>query len=147
MNLKLTLRQKRRQSPESGFTLMELIVVIAILGLLSAIAVPRVIGYLDNAKIGAAKSSIDGLSSALDLYRIDVGRFPTTKEGLDALLAMPAAATGWNGPYIRKKAELTDPWGHAYQYASPGQHGLFDLFSYGPNSKGPTDLSNALTSW
>src|SRR5215470_9315921 len=93
---------------EHGFTLTELLVVLAILGLLAAVSVPQVLKYLDGAKVSTAKSSIEALSSALDHYRVDVGNYPDTEEGLHALLAAPADVSGWNGPYVKKQANLTD---------------------------------------
>lgn len=124
-----------RRIGDGGYTLVELLVVLAILGLLAGITVPRVIKYLDGAKVRAAGSAVEGLSSAIDLFRIDVGRLPTQQEGLNALLEAPSSAAGWNGPYIKKRANLTDPWGQPYQYKIPGEHGGFDLFSLGPDGK------------
>ncbi len=125
---------------ERGYTLVELLVVIAILGLLAAIATPQVIKYLNHARIGTAKTEIESLSSALDLFKLDVGRYPTTEEGLNALVTAPAGVTTWNGPYIKKASNLSDPWGHPFNYRSPGQHGEFDIYSYGSDSE---DKANA----
>jgi general secretion pathway protein G len=120
---------------EQGYTLVELLVVIAILGLLAAIATPRVINYLNHARIGTAKTEVENLSSALDLFKLDVGRYPTTEEGLNALVTAPAGVTAWNGPYIKKTSNLSDPWDHPFNYRSPGQHGEFDIYSYGSDSE------------
>ena len=120
---------------EQGYTLVELLVVIAILGLLAAIATPQVIKYLNHARVGTAKTEVESLSSALDLFKFDVGRYPTTEEGLTALVTAPAGVTTWNGPYIKKIASLTDPWGHPFHYRSPGEHGEFDIYSYGSDSE------------
>jgi general secretion pathway protein G len=117
---------------DAGYTLLELLVVLGILGLLAVIATPQVLKYLDNARLGTAKTEIGNLSLAADLYRLDVGRYPTTEEGLTALLVAPPDVESWNGPYLTRGAKLTDPWGQAYRYRSPGEHGDFDIFSYGP---------------
>jgi general secretion pathway protein G len=119
---------------EQGYTLVELLVVIAILGLLAAIATPRVINYLNHARVSTAKTEVESLSSALDLFKLDVGRYPTTEEGLNALVTAPAGVTTWNGPYIKKASNLSDPWDHPFNYRSPGQHGEFDIYSYGSDS-------------
>ena len=114
-----------------GYTLMELLVVLAILGLLTAIATPYVIHYLDEAKVRTAKTEIANISAALDLFRYDVGRYPTTQEGLGTLMAAPVGVENWNGPYLKKINGLVDPWGRPYLYRFPGEHGEFDLYSYG----------------
>jgi len=121
---------------EDGYTLMELLVVLAILGMLTAIATPFVIKYLDDAKIRTAKTEIANISAGLDLYKIDVGRYPTTQEGLDALVKQPTGEDKWNGPYIKKSSAIDDPWGHPYFYKSPGDHGDFDLYSFGAKGEG-----------
>jgi general secretion pathway protein G len=125
---------------EQGYTLVELLVVIAILGLLAAIATPQVIKYLNHARVGTAKTEVESLSSALDLFKLDVGRYPSTEEGLSALVTAPAGVATWNGPYIKKTASLTDPWGQPFHYRSPGEHGEFDIYSYGSDSE---DKANA----
>jgi len=120
---------------ESGYTLMELLVVLAILGLLAAIATPMVLHYLDSAKVSTAKTEVSNLAAGLDLYKYDVGRYPTTQEGLEALVSAPQGVDNWNGPYVKKTTKLTDPWGHPYNYKYPGSHGEFDLFSYGAHAE------------
>lgn len=133
---------------EAAYTLLELLVVLAILGFLAAIATPQVLKYLDNAKLGAAKTQIGNLSLAVDLYRFDVGHYPTTEQGLEALEGAPTDVESWNGPYITRGASLIDPWGNAYQYRSPGEHGPFDIFSYGAASPGESDASGpSVRSW
>src|SRR5215472_2467198 len=124
---------------DAGYTLVELLVVVAFLGLLTLIATPFVLRYLDNAKVSTAKTEIANISAGLDLFKIDVGRYPTTEEGLDALMKPPAGVDNWNGPYIRKLAGLKDPWGRPYLYRSPGEHGEFDIYSYG--AKGEASAS------
>lgn len=131
---------------EDGLTLIELLVVLAIIGLIAAVATPQVIGYLDRAKVSTAKSQIQHMATALDLYKLDVGRYPSTDEGLAALLAAPKTATNWSGPYLKAKAALNDPWGGPYQYRHPGQHAEYDLFSTGP--KGAAGGSgDAISNW
>lgn len=131
-----------------GFTLIELLVVLVILGLLAALAGPRVMKYLGGAKSDTAKLQIEEFSSSLDLYRLEVGRYPTSEEGLQALVQAPAGVTGWNGPYLKKKDVPNDPWGNPYHYAAPGQHGPFDLFSYGAdNQEGGDGENKDLVNW
>lgn len=143
-----TLWSKRLQleSMERGYTLIELLVVIGILGLLAVIATPQVLNYLAGAKMSTAKTEIENLSSALDLFKLDVGQYPTSQEGLTALLAAPEGSESWHGPYVKRKANLIDPWGRAFNYRSPGQHGEFDLFSYGPQGDGNEDAPQ-IASW
>jgi len=131
-------RKLPRSHHEGGYTLMELLVVLAILGLLVAMATPLVLKYLDHAKVSTAKTEVANLSASLDLFKYDIGRYPTTQEGLPALLKSPPALESWNGPYIKKATAFNDPWGHPYLYRSPGQHGDFDLYSFGPDGEKAT---------
>jgi general secretion pathway protein G len=132
----------------SGFTLIELLVVLVILGLLAALAGPRVVGYLGGAKSDSAKLQIEQFGSALDLYRLELNRYPTTEEGLQALVQAPAGVTGWNGPYLKKKAVPKDPWGNDYHYVSPGQQGAYDLYSLGAdNREGGEGENKDVVSW
>lgn len=115
-----------------GFTLIELLVVLAILGLIAAFAVPRVLGYLSGAKTDAAMIQIRNIGAALDLYRLENGSYPSTAEGLKALIEKPQGARRWNGPYLDKAEGIIDPWGRPYRYRFPPEHGLeYDLFSLG----------------
>lgn len=125
-------RIRRQMKADAGFTLIELLVVLAIIGLLASIATPQVLKHLDGAKLSTAKVQVQNLSSAMDVFKLDVGRYPSTEEGLNALVQAPASASGWNGPYIKKGSGLTDPWGVPYNYKEPGEHGEFDLYSLGP---------------
>lgn len=126
------MRQKREHRKGSqGFTLIELLVVLAIIGLLAGLVGPQVMKHLGESKTKTARLQIEELASALDMYRLDVGRYPTGDEGLQALIEQPASARVWNGPYLRKKKVPGDPWNNAYHYVAPGQHGKFDLFSLG----------------
>src|ERR1700693_5828828 len=116
---------------EGGFTLVEMLVVITIIGLIMALVGPRVLNYLGESKVKAARIQIESLSSALDLYYLDVGRYPSSSEGLAALAQQPGGVQSWNGPYLRTGSVPNDPWGHPYLYRSPGEHGSFDIVSYG----------------
>lgn len=118
-----------------GFTLIELLVVLVILGLLAALAGPKVIGYLGGAKSDTAKLQIEELGSALDLYHLEVGRYPSSQEGLQALVQAPGDVDKWKGPYLKKKEVPKDPWGNDYRYESPGQHGSYDLFTLGADNR------------
>jgi general secretion pathway protein G len=131
-----------------GFTLIELLVVLMILGLIAGVIGPRVVGYLGGAKSDTAKLQIEEMGAALDLYKLEVGRYPTTEEGLQALVQAPAGATGWRGPYLKKKLVPKDPWGNPYHYAAPGQHGVYDVYSYGAdNRQGGEDENKDILSW
>jgi general secretion pathway protein G len=141
-------RAPGRANPEAGFTLLELLVVLAILGMLAAFAVPQVMSYLDRAKSDSAKIQISNISTALDLYRLDVGRYPSTSEGLSGLVNRPTAADRWNGPYVKKEESLIDPWNEPYGYRSPGQHGAYDLYSLGADkAEGGEGEDRDVTSW
>jgi general secretion pathway protein G len=136
-----------RRTGEAGYTLMELLVVLVILGLLTSIGTVMVLRYLDSAKVGTANTEKATFVTALDLFKLDVGRYPTTDEGLEALVKDPPTAENWNGPYL-KVTNLNDPWGHPFVYRSPGQHGDFDLYSYGPKGKeGGGDANPPIKNW
>ncbi len=131
-----------------GFTLVELLVVLVILGLLAGLVGPNVMRWLGDSKTKTARLQIEELSQALDLYHLEVGRYPTTDEGLQALIKRPANATRWNGPYLRKSTIPQDPWGQSYQYRFPGQHGAFDLYSLGADNREGGDGENQdIVSW
>lgn len=120
---------------QRGFTLLELLVVLVILGLLAALAGPQVMKYVSGAKSDTAALQLEEFSAALDMYKLENGRYPNTQEGLQALVAAPGGVTSWNGPYLKKKAVPKDPWGADYEYVSPGQHGPFDLHTYGADKR------------
>jgi len=122
--------KKRGLKKEYGFTLVEILVVIIIIGLLAALVGPRLFGKVGTAKQKAAKAQIELFGTALDTYRLDVGTYPTTEEGLKALREKPSGLEKWQGPYLTKEIPL-DPWGNAYVYKCPGEHGEYDLISYG----------------
>jgi general secretion pathway protein G len=128
-------RRSAAQMGTTGFTLIELMVVLLILAMLTTIAAPRVTKYLGKAKSQTAQTQVAALSAAVDAFVIDVGRPPTDEEGLAALLSAPAETPTWDGPYIKKSASLTDPWGRAYRYRSPGQHSEYDIFSWAADGK------------
>ena len=117
-----------------GFTLLELLIVIVIIGMLAAYVGPKYFTQLGKSERTMAKAQIAGLEKALDTFRLDVGRYPTTEEGLAALVNKPGAVTQWNGPYLKKEVPL-DPWGHPYQYQSPGANSEIDLRSYGKDGQ------------
>jgi len=130
-----------------GFTLIELLVVMIIIGLLAALVGPRFIRQEEKAKVKAAKAQIELLSTALDTFRLDVGRYPTTQEGLEAIRTQPGGVERWDGPYLKKDVPA-DPWGKPYVYKSPGDHGPFDILSYGADGTAGGDGDNHdITSW
>jgi general secretion pathway protein G len=139
---------KSRRQGDAGFTLLELLVVLAILGLLAAIIAPQVIKYLGTSRTQTAKVQVQNVVAALELYRLDVGRYPTPQEGLKALVTAPQSATGWNGPYLRKDSALVDPWGDVYLYRVPGEHGEVDVYSLGSDKQpGGTGEAQDVGSW
>tara|TARA_R110002049_G_scaffold17416_23_gene67832 strand:+ start:1558 stop:1983 length:426 start_codon:yes stop_codon:yes gene_type:complete len=140
----MNLRPNRRRS--IGFTLVELLVVLAILGLLAGLVGPRVLSQLDGAKSKTAVVQIKDLEQAVEIYKLDVGRFPTSDEGLDALVSDPGV-NGWNGPYLRRGLP-DDPWGNAFRYESPGRNGDVDIYSYGAdNAPGGSGENADLGNW
>lgn len=142
------LAARARSKATRGFTLLELLVVLVILGLLAAVAVPQVLNYLGGARTDAAGLQVQQLSATLDLYRLDAGRYPNQDEGLDALVVQPGDAKNWNGPYVKKEEMLVDPWGNRFVYRFPGQHGAFDLFSLGADGEeGGEDEDQDVVSW
>lgn len=130
-----------------GITLIELVVVMTIIALFATLAGGRYFRNVDRARQTQAKSQIATFESTLDLFRLDVGRYPTTEEGLQALRVKPANAESWDGPYLAKEVP-PDPWNHAYVYRSPGQHGDYDLLCYGSDGQeGGEGLASDIVSW
>jgi general secretion pathway protein G len=139
---------RRQTSAEVGFSLIELLVVLAILGLLISLVAPPVLRYLGRAKTEVAKVDIHNLESSLELYRLDFGRYPTQSEGLKALVEKPAGLERWQGPYLKQKTVPTDPWGHPYHYRIPGEHGDYDLYSLGADdAPGGTGENQDVVNW
>ena len=133
---------------ERGLTLIELLVVLLILSLIAAFAVPRVMKYLGGARSDAAAIQVERLGGILDLYRLDMGRYPGTDDGLRALVEAPFEAGRWNGPYLKKENSLIDPWGEPYEYRFPGDHGDYDLFTLGADGREGGDGEDTdVTSW
>ncbi len=124
------LHTKRQRKP-NGFTLLELLVVLAILGLLAAIVGPQVLRYLGSSKSQTASIQIKNIASSVQLFRLDAGRFPTNQEGLKALVESPASVPLWNGPYLPDATAIIDPWGKPYMMVVPGKRGEIDIFTYG----------------
>lgn len=142
------MRQPKNRATSDGFTLIELLVVLAIIGLLAGLVGPQVMKHLGESKTKAARLQIEELASAFDMYRLDVGRYPVTDEGLQALVEQPASARNWNGPYLRKKKVPLDPWNNPYHYVMPGQHGKFDLYSLGADgSEGGEGEDQDILGW
>jgi general secretion pathway protein G len=130
-----------------GFTLIELLIVMVILGLLASIVVPKMFGHVDSAKVDTTRTQLSSLETALDAFRLDVGRYPTSDEGLTVIVNAPAddspGASHWRGPYLKHLPK--DAWGNPFQYKAPGQHGDYDLWSNGPSGKEGSD--DNVTSW
>ena len=133
----------RRIARADGFTLIELLVVLVIIGLLATLVAPNFIGQSEKAKPKAARVQMENMRNALDMYQLDVGRYPTTEVGLTALRQRPSSATRWSGPYLRDELPM-DPWGHPYIYRNPGESGgNYDLGSYGADGRAGGDGNNA----
>ena len=129
---------RERRGPdagEQGFTLVEMLVVITIIGLIMGLIGPRVLNYLSESKVKAAKIQLQSFASALDLFYLDAGRFPSTSEGLAALVKQTPGVSAWNGPYLRGGNVPNDPWSHGYVYRSPGEHSPYDILSYGSDGQ------------
>lgn len=141
----------RKLTPPSlwrGFTLIELLVVLVILGLLAGLVGPQVMKYLSSANTDTARLQVENLNTALDAYRLEVGRYPSTTEGLLALIQAPPGANRWNGPYLKKSLVPKDPWGNDYHYVAPGQHGPYDLYSLGAdNAEGGDGENQDILGW
>ena len=144
--MKLAL-SKNFAANAAGFTLIELIVVVAIIGLLAGLVVPQFIKQEEKATAKAVKAQIELLGTALDTFRLDVGRYPTSQEGLQALNQRPGGVDRWDGPYLKKELP-SDPWGKPYIYKSPGDHGPYDIISYGADgAPGGQDNNRDISSW
>ena len=139
--------ERRRKRREEGFTLVEILIVVIIIGLLAALVGPKLFGKVSGAKLKAAKAQIELFGTALDTFRLDLGRYPTAEEGLKALREKPSGTEGWQGPYLPKEIPV-DPWGRPYVYKSPGDHGDYDLLSYGlDGAEGGEAENQDIVSW
>jgi len=135
-------------APIRGMTLIEILVVLTLIGIVMGIVGGNYLGQGEKAKAKAAKIEIEQIGQTLDLFRLEVGRYPTTQEGLQALITAPTGVPNWNGPYWKKNTLPKDPWTNEYKYASPGQHGAYDLWSYGADGKeGGEGTNKDITSW
>jgi general secretion pathway protein G len=138
---------KKHLSDSRGFTLVELIVVVIIIGLLAGLVLPQFIRQEEKAKLKTARAQIELLGTALDTFRLDVGRYPTSDEGLQSLRQKPGAIDRWDGPYLKKELPL-DPWSKPYLYKSPGEHGPYDILSSGADgAPGGEGDNRDITSW
>ncbi len=138
---------KKNALLNSGFTLLELLVVMVIIGLLAGYVGPRYFAQIGKSETKVARSQIDALEKALDQYRLDTGHYPTTEQGLNYLNTRPTNEPRWDGPYLKKNVPV-DPWGKPYLYRQPGEHGEFDLFSYGKDGQpGGTSDAVDVTNW
>jgi general secretion pathway protein G len=143
----MTRTIRRLHRDQRGFTLIELLVVVVILGLLAALVGPRFFGRIGQSKQAAARVQIEMLGAALDQLKLDTSRYPASQEGLAALQANPGNLNGWEGPYLKKDVPR-DPWGNPYQYKSPGDHGEYDLWSFGSDgAPGGDGEATDVTSW
>ena len=124
-----------QKAGEEGFTLVEMLVVITIIGLIMGLIGPRVLNYLSESKVKTARIQLQSFASALDLFYLDAGRYPSTSEGLAALVHQTPGVAAWNGPYLKGGSVPNDPWNHAYVYRAPGQHGPYDIMSYGSDGQ------------
>jgi general secretion pathway protein G len=137
-----------RNDGERGFTLLELLVVLAILGLLAAIVGPQVIKYLGSSKTQSAAVQVKNVAASLELFRLDAGRYPTPEEGLKALVTAPPSVPIWNGPYLPQASALIDPWGQTYAFRVPGKHGEVDVYSLGSDrAEGGTGEAKDVGNW
>ncbi|SKC95623.1 type II secretion system protein G [Burkholderia sp. CF099] len=137
----------RQAARERGFTLLELLVVMVIIGLLAGLVAPRYFEQIGKSNTKIARAQIESLGKALDQFRLDVGAYPTTEEGLQALMTKPQDAPHWSGPYLQK-AVPPDPWDRPYQYRAPGEHSDYDLYSYGKDGQpGGAGENSDVTSW
>jgi general secretion pathway protein G len=135
-------------SGEAGFTLLEMLVVLAIMAMLAAIVAPQVLKYLGTSRSQTAKVQIQNITAALELYRLDVGRYPSTEEGLTSLVTAPSSVQGWNGPYLPRTNALKDPWDQTYLYKVPGQHGEVDVYTLGSDkAEGGTGEAKDVGNW
>ena len=132
-------RLKLKLLRQGGFTLLELLIVMIIIGLLAALIGPKMIGRVGESRQTVSKQQIEGFSSALEMYKLDTTKYPTQEQGLEALVTEPQGAVNWKGPYLKKKFIPKDPWGNNYVYVYPGEHGDYDILSYGADGNSGGD--------
>jgi general secretion pathway protein G len=143
----LTSSPRRRRRAEIGFTLLELLVVLVVLGLLASLVAPKYFKQLGKSEAKTARAQIEGITKAVDLYRLDTGKFPSSEQGLSVLTVRPANEPKWNGPYLQKEVPV-DPWGRPYLYKAPGEHGDYDVASLGKDgAPGGEDENADLGNW
>jgi general secretion pathway protein G len=141
-------RTQLETANEAGFTLLELLVVLAIMGLLAAIVGPQVIKYLGSSRSQTARVQVKNVAAALELYRLDVGGYPSSEQGLDALVKAPPGSPNWNGPYLPQASNLLDPWGEPYRFKAPGSHGEIDVYTLGSDkADGGTGEAKDVGNW
>ena len=142
------IRQRKKSfAATAGFTLLELLVVMVIIGLLAGFVAPKFFAQIGKSETKTARAQIDSLEKALDQYRLDLGRYPTNEQGLAALTERPAGETKWAGPYLKKQVP-PDPWARPYMYKFPGEHGEYDLFTYGKDGQpGGTGEAEDIVNW
>lgn len=144
--MKISKNSEKRT--KNGFTLLELLVVLSIMGLLAAIVGPQVIKYLGSSRSGTAQVQVKNIAASLQLFRLDAGRYPTAQEGLTALVKQPTTVPNWNGPYLPDSNAITDPWGKPYRFLTPGKHGEVDVFTLGSDgTEGGTGEARDVGNW
>lgn len=126
---------RERRPDQGGYTLVEMLVVLAIIGMIVGLVGPRVLNYLADSKVKTAQIQMENITSALDLFYLDAGRYPSSEEGLAALIRRPNDVSAWSGPYLKSTGVPQDPWGHDYIYRAPGQNGPYDISSMGPDGR------------
>ncbi len=142
------MKNNKSDLKNKGFSLIELLVVLAILGMLATVVGPRVMKYLGSSKVDTARLQIEELVAAIELYRLEVGEYPAAANGVKSLVVKPAGTENWNGPYLRKTVVPKDPWGNDFIYVYPGKHGDFDIISYGADkAEGGEGEAQDIVSW
>jgi general secretion pathway protein G len=148
MNMSMSIKRNIHDPKTRGFTLIEIMVVVVIIGILAVLIVPNIIGRVDDARIAKVKTDLSSLQTSLDMYRIDNGIYPSTDQGLSALVTrpqVPPEPLNWRQPYVKRLPK--DPWGEFYQYRNPGTHGAVDIFSFGPSGKENGDEGVWIGNW
>ncbi len=139
--------KRHRERSDAGYTLLELLVVMGILALLTAVATPQLMGYFGKAKVQSVQLQIENIGTALEMYYMENGAYPSASTGLKALVEAPPEAPRWNGPYLKKAKNLLDPWGRPYQYRYPAANGEYEVYSLGPDGKAKAMSARASSSF